>query len=621
MTPDMQSETLKKGFGFYNKAALIILYTMFLLLIVSMLFDSAIMDELAHIPAGYGYVAQLDYRLNPEHPPLAKLLAGLSARIFMNPTFPTNNEHWQDKVNGQWDMGTQFMYLSGNDADELIFWSRFPLVLMTVLLGGLIYWWTKRRFGSRVALMTLLFYAFSPTVLAHGKYVTTDLAATFGFFIGIVSFIEFLERPTWRNTILVGAAFGIAQLLKFSLVLLLPMHIVIFIIWILVQPVPFTGQLRLAGRLIGKYLIAMVIALGIISAVYAILVWNYPVDRQIRDAQFVLGSYGFRAAVNTDIAMMQSPLTRPFAQYLLGVLMVQQRAAGGNTAYFLGEVSSTGSRLYFPLLYLLKEPLPLHILTVIAGFFGLLRLGRWSRKLKQKGESAARSLAFFIRTHVPEISALVVIFVYMGVSMKSPLNIGVRHILPMFPFIYFLVARGIDRWLSAPLESNPRTWMEWLRGLKHITMDALPKYAILGLLFVWLVWGTVRATPHFLPYYNALAGGTANGYRIAVDSNYDWGQDLKRLHSFVKVNRIDKISLYYFGGGNPWYYMKDKVQFWGPQQGPAHGWFAISATMREGAFGIPVNGFVRKPEDSWDWLKQYAPVARVGYSLFVYKLP
>lgn len=617
----MQSETHKKGFGFYNKVALIVLYAMFLLLMVSMLFDSAIMDELAHIPAGYSYISQLDYRLNPEHPPLAKALAGLSARIFMNPTFPTNTEHWQTAVNHQWDMGSLFLYQSGNDADQLIFWSRLPLVLMTVLLGVLIYWWTKRRFGPRVALMTLLFYAFSPTFLAHGKYVTTDIAASFGFFIGIISFVEFLERPTWRNTILVGLAFGIAQLLKFSLVLLLPMDILIFIIWILTQPVSAAGRLRLAWQIIVKYFIAMIIALGVISTVYGILIWNYPVDRQITDTQTDLGSYGFRTAVNIDLALMRNPLTRPFGQYMLGVLMVQQRASGGNTAYFLGEVSSSGSRLYFPLLYLLKEPLPLHILTLIAVFFGILRLPAWRRTLKQKTESDAHTLSFFIRTHLPEVSAVVMIVVYWAVSLKSPLNIGIRHVLPTFPFIYLLVARGIDRWLSAPLESNPSTWRAWLHGLRHLTVNTLPKYAIIALLFLWLIAGTVMATPHFLPYYNALGGGTENGYKIAVDSNYDWGQDFKRLQQFVEANHIDKISISYFGAADPKYYLGDKVEYWWAQRGPAHGWFAISSTLRQGSFGTTAPGFVRSPEDGLDWLKPYTPVARAGYSLFIYKLP
>jgi len=81
--------------------------------------ESAIMDELAHIPAGYSYVKLFDSRLNPEHPPLVKILAGLPL-TFQNLKFPTESYAWNNEVNSQWTLGTQFLYESGNDADKII---------------------------------------------------------------------------------------------------------------------------------------------------------------------------------------------------------------------------------------------------------------------------------------------------------------------------------------------------------------------------------------------------------------------------------------------------------------------------------------------------------------------
>jgi len=600
-----------------NYLAASILTLMLLLMLGSVWNDSATMDELAHIPAGFGYVTQFDYRLNPEHPPLLKALAALSGRIFAQPHFPTNTKYWQDDINGQWAEGAVFLYESGNNADSIIFWSRFPLILVAVFLGWLIFTWAKKRFGTTAALLTLIFYALSPTFLAHSRYVTTDLGAAFAFFIGITSFINFLEIPTKKNLILAGVFFGIAELIKFSLVLLIPFYVILLVAWILSRPhLRLAEKLRFGLGLAGKTTVLGIIGMLLVWLVYTPLVWNYPQERQYRDTELLLSSYGFRPAVRLNLALVDNKFTRPLGQYLLGVLMVNQRAAGGNTAFFLGEVSATGSRLYFPLLYLLKEPLPLHVLTLIALWFAARKL-----KFDFLRKSNFHKLNLWIQNHFTEFSALAFIIFYWAISIKSPLNIGVRHVLPTFPFIYVLIAKQITEWLRWHELANPQTWLGWLKNIYQIYIKSVPRYLLTGALLLWLILGTVTVYPNFLPYYNELAGGTRNGYNIAVDSNYDWGQDLKRLADFVEKNKIEKISVDYFGGGNPRYYLEDRFEPWWSSRGPASGWFAISATFRQGAFGKTAPGFIRKPEDSYEWLKPYTPVAQIGYSIFVYKLP
>lgn len=114
--------------------------------------DSAIDDELAHIPAGYGYVHNLDYRLNPEHPPLVKALAMLPV-LFLNPTFPTNTAAWLQEVNGEWDMGREFLYNASNDANMIIQTSRIIPILLTILTLVLVYFFAKRLMGPWWALL------------------------------------------------------------------------------------------------------------------------------------------------------------------------------------------------------------------------------------------------------------------------------------------------------------------------------------------------------------------------------------------------------------------------------------------------------------------------------------
>lgn len=596
----------------------VLLAVMALLMIGSVWHDAATVDELAHIPSGFGYVTELDYRLNPEHPPLIKALAALSAQLIVRPYFPTETVHWREEVNSQWSQGGAFLYGFENDADRIIFWSRLPLILLTVLFGWLFYRWTDRRFGRRVALFTLVLLTFSPTILAHGRLVTTDMGAVLGFFIGIASFIAFLERPDGRRIMLAGALFGVAQLLKYSVVLLVPIYAVLLLGWVAAQPhLYLLERLRLLARLTGKTIAVFAVGAVVISAVYGIFVWNYPQARQVRDAEFLLGSYGFRPAVHLDLALMKNPLTRPFGEYLLGFLMVQQRSQGGNTAYFLGEVSAAGSRWYFPVLYFFKEPLAAHFLTVFA-LVAAARKYASSRRAAPKRRGALRQ---WIAAHFPEFSALVFIVVYWAASMQSPLNIGVRHVLPTFPFIYLLVSRQIADGFIQKRQDDPADWSAWLRGVYETYIASLPRYLLVAALFVWLAAETIIVFPSFLSYYNQLAGGTDEGWRIATDSNYDWGQDMGRLAYFVEQNGISSIALDYFGGANPAYYLGEKFVPWQSARGPVSGWFAISASTRQGAWGDPAPGFSRRPEDSYEWLRPYEPVARAGTSIFIYRLP
>lgn len=607
---------------------------MFLLLVGSAWNDSAIMDELAHIPAGYSYVTQFDYRLNPEHPPVLKALAGLSARIFVHPNFPLDTKAWTQDINGQWDQGTAFLYNAGNNPDQLIFWSRLPLLLLTIFLGWLIFWWTKKHFGFSAALMTLLLYAFSPTILTHGRYVTTDVGAALGFFMGYISFLKFIEKPDWKNIFCAGICFGIAELLKFSLVLLIPMYTLLVVAWVWALPhLDVKERWRTFIRLGLKAVAVGIIGFLLVWGVYGVLTWNYPQSRQLADTEFTLGSHPSPLLKKIDLALVRHSLTRPLGQYTLGVLMVGQRAAGGNTAYFLGDVSTRGSRLYFPLLYLLKEPLAFHVITLIALGFAWKKF----RNSSKRGLKLLIRLRIWIETHFPEFAAFTFIVVYWAVSIKSPLNIGIRHVLPTFPFIYILVSKQIAEWLRAHDAAAPQNWFQVFRNLFQIFARSIPKYLIVSFLFLWLISHTLFVYPHFMSYYNELAGGPMNGYKFAVDSNYDWGQDLLRLKDYVTQHHIDKIYLDYFGGGNPKYYMGDKFIPWqsskgyppklmgGPStnsgQTPDGVWFAVSATLRQNAFGNAAPDFIRSPEESYLWLRPYPPVAQIGYSIFVYKLP
>ncbi|MEK7097695.1 MAG: hypothetical protein AAB906_02515, partial [Patescibacteria group bacterium] len=225
------------------------------------------------------------------------------------------------------------------------------------------------------------------------------------------------------------------------------------------------------------------------------------------------------------------PLLRPYAQYALGVLMVGTRTVGGNTTYFLGEVSRSSWRQYFPIVYLIKEPLAIHILNLMA----LIIILYGAVKLKPSfNRKKLKAMLLWVKKYFAQIISFSFIIFYFGVSIAGNLNIGIRHIIPTFPFIFLLTSDIITRHLA-----------------KYSLRKHLAVYLAVRILIGWYIISSLAQYPYYISYFNNLVGGSANGYKYVADSNLDWGQDLKRLAVFVDKNHIDKIRLNYFGGGSP----------------------------------------------------------------------
>jgi hypothetical protein len=565
----------------------LLLALMFSLCLFSMKDDSATMDEVAHLPAGYSYLTQKDMRLNPEHPPLLKDLAAFPLLFIEGINFPSDIKAWKEDINGQWDFGDYFLYHSGNPPDQMIFWGRLPMVLVLILLGFYIFKWARELFGGKVALLALFLFSFSPTFLAHGRLVTTDVGATAGIFIATYYFIKSLQKPTKKNIVLGGVAFGIAQLCKFSVILLVPLFVFLGLIWWLVR----LGKLKQTLKIL---ILVFIIGFILIWPIYQYHVWNYPPERQVRDSEVYLSPYP-DFIKKPIIWAAAKPVLRPYAQYLTGLFMVFHRAAFGNTTYFLGEVSNLGWKSYFPIVYSIKEPLAFHILTLIALLYAC-----WLIK-KPLWQNTFQRIKGWLKSHFPEFAMLSFIGVYWATSLISNLNIGVRHLLPVFPFTILLVSAATISFLREP-------------ALKL-------KYALLGVLILWQAFSVILVYPHFLAYSNELTGGPDKTYIYTVDSNLDWGQDLKRLKKWVDEKEIDKIYVDYFGGGDVKYYLKEKyLPWWGkrePSELPEGSYLAVSATFLQGGRGEPVPGF-EQPTGYYRWLDKYTPIEKIGYSIFVY---
>ncbi|MEK7631103.1 MAG: phospholipid carrier-dependent glycosyltransferase [Patescibacteria group bacterium] len=590
----------------------------FILAFTSSWNESAIFDETAHIGAGYSYVTQRDMRLNPEHPPLVKDLAGLPL-AFLDLKFPLTTDAWEQMVNGQWDQGGEFIFSFGNDADLILRAARFPIMVLALLAGIFLFWWTERQFGSIAALLATFFWTLSPTVIAHSRYVTTDIAASFGFLVGIAAFVWFVKTPTIWRIVTLGIVFGITQSLKFSLFLLIPIYIILAGAWLVVT---HRGRVKdfFKNALALYFKIGCAFAIGavVVWTIYLWHVWDYPQERQLRDAQVLVSGFRPQAFAKLDYWLIEHRPTRPLGQYLLGVMMVTQRTAGGNSAYFWGDVSSAGWASYFPTVYILKETLALHILSLLALVLAIIRVVR----ARSKSFGAMRA---WIHKHFAVFASIFFIVFYWTSSVVNPLNIGVRHVLPTFPFIYMLTARQLALWIvpGTVIAKNK------LSLIYQILVKPLPKILFVTLMLVWMGGAMIGSWPHYLSYYNELAGGTQNGWYYATDSNYDWGQDLKRLRDFARQHPDEKIHLHYFGGSAAGdaaqrYWLDNQFAPWYSSFGapPSGSVFAISINELAGKWARPTDGFDPGPaRDAYPWLRDLKPFDRAGTSIFLYRMP
>jgi len=581
---------------------------MAVLAVLSMKDDSATVDEVLHIAAGYTYLTTHEYRLNPEHPPLVKDMAALPL-LFLNLSAPYSHPSWTQYTNDQWGFGRLFFYHSGNNPDQILFWSRLPIIGVLLLFGLFLFWWSRELGGLLVAFLVLFFFTFSPTFLAHGRLVTTDVGAAFGVALATYFYIKLLREPSWKRGVGAGFFLGIALLVKFSTLVLLPYFVALTFLWLVIQPKAFVWRSVLPYVRSGG--IVVMVSILLVSAVYWFHIAHYPFERQVEDAKWNLAwMWKIEEPEKVRFQIPGNPILRPLGQYALGSLMTVGRASHNQVRYFLGELQWSGTLwYYFPVLYLTKVPLALHILTL----FALTPLFFFIRRSLFGREYSMEKIKEWALNHFTLLALSLFILLYMVSAMASSLTIGIRHILPIFPFVYLLVAIGLKQVLD-----------------KHLPFFGFQtKCLILALLFGWYAISSMSTFPYYLSYYNELAGGVENGYKVAVDSNYDWGQDAKRLAKWVEAQGVDKVYVDYFGGDgiDPEYYLKGRYipwrgsslwEFRGMKKSdskdfPKGNYLAVSATFLQGGSWRDVSF-----EKDYAWLDAYTPVARPGPSIFVY---
>lgn len=603
----------------YRLIIFLILGLMFTVSVFNARNDSATFDEVAHIPAGFSYIQEHDMRLNPEHPPLLKDLIGLPL-AFLNLNFDKNNDFWTGENlpriwdDGQWWAGKHLLYGAGNDADKILFWARMPIIILSLALGLFLFMWGKELAGTLGGLFVLVLYAFNPNILGHNHYVTTDIGIAAFLTFSFYYFLKFIKNPSWKNVFIGGFFLGLLNLVKFSSLMAYPILGLVLLTYPLFKKLSHDElehkekflRAKIFFSYLGKGIVAFVFSMLVVWVVYFFNTYNMPQEIIARQIGFsfpladpnVLSIY-----TNKTLTFLNSStVLRPMSEYALGVAMVFKRVAGGNGAYFLGNVSSDASAIYFPLVFVIKETIPLLALLTFSIIFTIWQIFKtFGKALKTK--TVTKSIMRFAQVGVVQYALLGFICLYAILSITGNLNIGLRHLFPIIPLIYLLITKKV---------------FDFLKDKHIITKKQIQ--IIFSTLIIWMILIPFFSYPNYVSYFNETIGGSKNGYKYVTDSNTDWGQDLKRLKAFLELNpQINKINVDYFGGGNPEYYLKEKfVPLWDSKRPIEQGWYAISANSLQISIYDKIN---KTSANNYAWTKELTPVTMIGDSILIYYVP
>lgn len=549
-------------------------------------------DEILHVTGGFFYDRYGDFRIQPENGVLPQRLAGLPAALSdAQPPPLDNNAYWRTSDAGV--ISYQFFYEAGNDHWPLLMRARAMVLVFSLGTGLLIFCWSRALFGNAAGLLALALYTLDPNVLAHAALATSDTAATFLLLASAGAFWRALREPNWRNVGLSAAVLGLACVAKFSAVLLFPIF-VLLALWHL------AAADAAARRATWRGLVRLVFlhAVGAAAVIWAFYGFRYSAFAPelplavhfIVPWETILPHIGLHAGI-VELAREWRLLPEAFLYgYSYVAYSVQMRSA-----FLAGDYSNTGWISFFPLAFAWKSSL-----AVLA----LLPLGSWAVLRRWTMVRGA------VRRDCGRAAPLLVLFaVYWAISLTSRLNIGYRHLLPTFP-VLFILGSGLA---SAGSFGRIGTL---------VTPVAL---------ILLQVAASLRTAPHFLAFFNALAGGPANGWRLLVDSSLDWGQDLPTLKQWLNRHAVgERAFLSYFGSGEPRYYRIDaaRLEFINNFKLPRvytkleAGVYCISATMLQQVYSSMHGPWTLEHETEFQRLRAFEPLfVRHGFDTVPAELP
>jgi len=486
--------------------ALVLIVAMGFALLLSVRNESPTTDEPVHLTRGLAYYWGPDTTLSYAHPPLGNAFAALPIAL-------TEQAVAMGRLKG---------YRSGNVdavAQELIapnyeehrgwlFTARAAVALLTLALALYLYVWCRSLWQGQTALIALLFFTLHPTLVAHGRLNTTDMAVTALMFVSVCELISYLVGKSKTHAFACAIFTGLALATKYTALALLPIEAVVLAVCVVARRGRFATARLNAAAMEGFAVLLLVglVTLVTLNAAYRfertglsvqeLLALPEPLNHVTRSYK---GTLLERETWLDDLpAAMPIPLPHT---YLVGLASMRAHDRQGHPTTFFGKRSSHGHPAYFPVLLAIKTP------TLLL-FCLALGLGSLVRRRTLPG--------------LPSFSLAVFACVLVALAMRVSINIGVRHVLPVMPVLAVLGGRAAARAMES-------------RTLSYRSASVLSAG-----LAVAQALGMAWAFPDYLSDFNILVGGRAGGERISIVGE-EWGQDTQRLGTLLAARGIRNV--------------------------------------------------------------------------------
>ena len=453
---------------------------------------SITVDEGAHTYAGYQHWRKRDFGVNPEHPPLVKLVAAapLLGLHLQQPHPPPINFMVEQYMGGS-------QLYTANDGEQILTRARRAASLFTLLLALLVFAASYEIFGGPVALIALFLFTFEPTLLAHGALITTDMGVACFLFASFYTFYRFLKQPGPVRLLLCGLAVGLALAAKVSGVLALPILVLLAVADLAASN---HDRSKRAGRLAGSLVAIFLLGYGTLWAFYTFRYAARPAGPPLNPTLQQLGHM-------LPHTWQTKLLEHLAATHLLpeGYLYAWAKLFSNITAtsgFLFGRIYPAGTWTYFPAAFVVKSTLSLLFLLILSPLV-----------LRRLAKPAL----------VPAVGLGLAFCTILLTSMTSHLDIGVRHILALYPFAVVLAAAAA--WAIA-------------------RASRLGAAAVAALLLFQCI-SSLHSYPDYLPYANEAFGGPRKAYLALTDSNVDWGQQLKEVNAYLQSRHITDCWIAY----------------------------------------------------------------------------
>lgn len=544
-------------------ASLLILYAV--IVSNSTFQKTAVFDEPFHITGGYNYLKNGDLKMCSEGGFFTEALLALPL-LKEKLNFPYKGGNFFSEAD-EWETGRDFIFRSGNDADSLILSSRCVVLTISILLGIAVYLISRGAFGHTGGMISLFLYVFSPEILAHGGFATTDMISTFLFIAAAWSVWRLLNKISPSNLFMSSAMLSILFVAKHSAIIIIPFYLILIAIRIFMdRPVEAVFNNRTYVLKSQKSQILAFLAAGAINALaiffiiwaacgfkYSMLKDDTGTDRAALNQtteSFLQqgGAFGKAISIARDCRILPEAYLYGYAFFL--------KFGQKRYAFLDGEFSTEGWWYFFIVSFFYKTPLPVLLLAGICIFC-----------LVNRNRSLNDPLCIFRNEKMHALIPFIVfIILYMLFVIVNRSNIGNRHLLPVYPALFILCG-----YLSTIILEGRKT-ARWGIFLLLVCTGLTALYAF----------------PNYLSYFNVIAGGQQNGYKHLVDSSCDWGQDLKELKSWLGKNNPGKKEVYFScfsNSDNGYYGLKIKaLPSYRKQKGDdifelGEGIYCISATM------------------------------------------